>query len=346
MGKLRLFVFSILSALAFNNVNAQWNEVSLFPAETHCDTIFCGNYYITINIPAVSYKHKSVDYYEEGFFVTYPYTDSTFLFIHKGPNVTHPFCDTTQIKLLFEDNNMKCYYGRTNNCYIREIYYKKRKFTLSYMNVKKEDLLLFDSIVLSLKIIPDCKLEDSIMPANKTNYKISAFPLKHYHNKVTLFRLGYVYNDTNCSEPTPMDSLAFKNYISEYSIRGSELACSLERKGMMHIDTIIYGVNVLKLYVSQNANRYVVYSIIPTENEATTKKRNTEIISQNKMYYLELTPYFNTESEDYHSRGLYIDGYVIKDYGLPLEEWVNVYTANNLIGWHISSKSKKREDSK
>lgn len=73
------------------------------------------------------------------------------------------------------------------------------------------------------------------------------------------------------------------------------------------------------------------------ENEATKKKRNTEIISQNKMYYFELNPYFNTESEDYHSRGLYIDGYVIKDYGLPLEEWVNVYTANNLIGWHISS---------
>ena len=207
-------------------------------------------------------------------------------------------------------------------------------------------LLFFTTIVLEMSCgcMKCCengqgKQYDSIMSAHKTNYKISAFPLKHYHNKVTLIRLGYVYNDTNCSQPTAMDSLAFKNYITEYSIRGSELACSLERKGMMHIDTIIYGVNVLKLYVSHNANRYVVYSIIPTENEATKKKRNTEIISQNKMYYFELTPYFNTESEDYHSRGLYIDGYVIKDYGLPLEEWVNVYTAKNLAGWYISSTS-------
>lgn len=155
MDRMILFLFSLFCVYSINSVNAQYVDTNLIQDKSHCDTISCGDYYLTIYIPEIMYKNKLIDYYEEGFFVMYPYKDSVYFFVHKGYNVTHPFCDTSRIKLIFEDDNIKCFFGGNNNCYVKEIYYKKRMFTMSYVNVKKEDVFKFDSIVSSLTIIPN-----------------------------------------------------------------------------------------------------------------------------------------------------------------------------------------------
>ena len=157
-GQNNSFIFALLCAYSINSICAQFNDTNpIRDRSSHFDTIPCGEYYLTLCVPELLYRNKLVDYYEEGFFVVYPYKDSAYLFVHKGHNVIHPFCDTSQIKLKLEDDNMTCYWGQTNNRFIKEIYYKKRKFTMSYVNVKKDDLLRFDSIVSSLTITTNLK---------------------------------------------------------------------------------------------------------------------------------------------------------------------------------------------
>lgn len=148
-----LFLFPLFCVYSINSVNAQNGDTYPIQDKSHRDTISFGDYYLTFNIPEILYKNKLFDYYEEGVFVMYPYKDSAYFFVHKGHNVTHPFCDTSRILLISEDDNMICYWVERNNCYIKEIYYKKGMFTLSYVNIKKEDVLKFDSIVSSLTII-------------------------------------------------------------------------------------------------------------------------------------------------------------------------------------------------
>ena len=209
-------------------------------------------------------------------------------------------------------------------------YYRKDKVDYSLLLSFKQR----DSIANSWKKVAEEYVDDSISNSIQIHYQISADSLSHFHNKVTITRVREIINDTGNYKPLAMDTLSYKRYLTEYSILDTVLLLSLEKKGMMHIDSIIYGVNVVKLYVSQDTNRYVVYSVVPDGNKSNKEKRMRERIFEDKMYYMELTPYFNTESTDYHNRGLYVNGFVIKDYELPLQEWKNVYTTKSIEGYY------------
>lgn len=145
-------IFHLICALSFSQVIAQHNDVNSLLEKTESDTVSCGEYTLIINVPRISLKHKSFFQYEEGFFVTYPYIDSAYLFIHDGHNMTRPFCDTSLIKMISENDTLKCYYGTCGNYSTKEVYYKKEKLTISYVNIKREDLPLFDNVISSLKI--------------------------------------------------------------------------------------------------------------------------------------------------------------------------------------------------
>ena len=154
---MKCFIYYLFLAMTINQIQAQ-EDGGCLGARYH-DTISMGEYSLVIEVPRISLSHKSVYQYEEGFFITYPYIDSAYLFIHKGYNIKRPFCDTTQIMLVSEDKNLKCYYGVINDFYTKEIFYKKSKMTISYVNVKEKYLSLFDRIVSSLEFIP-CREED------------------------------------------------------------------------------------------------------------------------------------------------------------------------------------------
>lgn len=153
MDKVICFISYLVFVLATNQAQAQ--EDSYLGAGFH-DTLSLGEYSLVIDVPQISLNHKSAHQYEEGFLITYPYIDSAYLFIHKGYNIKRPFCDTTQIKLVSEDKNLKCYYGVINDSYTKEVFYKTSKITISYVNVKEKYLSLFDGIISSLEFIPCC----------------------------------------------------------------------------------------------------------------------------------------------------------------------------------------------
>lgn len=159
MDRIRIFISYLIFALVINQIQAQNNDGVMHFNVGYHDTISTGECSLVIDVPIISLKHKSINQYEEGFFITYPYLDSAYLFIHKGYNIKRPFCDTTQIKLISEDEVLKCYYGVINDLYSKEVYYKKSKITISYVNVRERDLLLFDKIIASLTFIP-CSSEN------------------------------------------------------------------------------------------------------------------------------------------------------------------------------------------
>lgn len=154
MDRVICFITYLVLSLSINQIQAQKEGVR-YGAGYH-DTISMGEYSLVIDVPQISLNHKFVYQYEEGFFITYPYIDSAYFFIHKGYNIKRPFCDTTQIMLVSEDKNLKCYYGVINDFYTKEVFYKKSKITASYVNVKEEYLSLFDGIISSLEFIPCC----------------------------------------------------------------------------------------------------------------------------------------------------------------------------------------------
>ena len=82
---------------------------------------------LTITVPEISLINKSIYQYEEGFFVTYPYKDSSYLYIHYGYNVTKPFCDTTNVKKIVENDTIICYYGTFRGLFNKEIFFKEKK---------------------------------------------------------------------------------------------------------------------------------------------------------------------------------------------------------------------------
>ena len=216
-------------------------------------------------------------------------------------------------------------------------YYRKNLVDYSLLLSFKQR----DSVANSWKEAAENYVDDSLSNSIHIHNNISADSLSHFHNKVIIQRVSEITNDTDNCKPLVMDSLSYKSYLTEYSIQNSVLSLALERKGMMHIDSILYGVNVIKIIVSQDTNRYVVYSIIPDGKKTKNGNRKRERIFEGKMYYMELTPYFNTESTDYHNRGLYVNGFVVKDYELLLQEWKNVYTTNSLEGYYYYTKRKK-----
>lgn len=143
----------LILVLAINHIQAQVDGKCL-GAGSH-DTISMGKRSLVIDVSQISLNHKAVYHYEEGFFITYLYIDSANLFIHNGHNTKRPFCDTTQIKLVSEDSDRKCYYGVINNLYTKEVYYKQSNVTISYVNVTEKDLSLFDGIISSIELIPN-----------------------------------------------------------------------------------------------------------------------------------------------------------------------------------------------
>lgn len=149
-----IIIVCIICFFPFNYSQAQQNK-NLTIIDTLCiDTFFCDGYSLSLQVPHILYTHKLYYQYEEGFFMTYPYKDSAYIFVHKGYNAKRPFCDTTHIKLFFENDTIKCYYGVLNNVFCKEIYYKERGITISYVNIREEDLLLFEKIISTLRFIP------------------------------------------------------------------------------------------------------------------------------------------------------------------------------------------------
>lgn len=154
MGRIIAVILCFLfESIVFNQLYAQRTKDAFDGRDSCCDTILCGSQSLVINIPRFSFNHKSIYQYEEGFFVTYPFKDSAYLFIHQGYNSVRPFCDTTQVKLVLKDDIKLCRYGSFGNLFTKEIYYKKGKITISYVNVKRDELPFFDSIISSLQIL-------------------------------------------------------------------------------------------------------------------------------------------------------------------------------------------------
>lgn len=150
MERLIIIIFYLVCISSFSHIQAQHNKNHHAISDFCSDTIICKEYSLSIKVPVVSYKHKCYYQYDEGFYMLYPYQDSAYLFIHKGYNVLRPFCDTNKIKSTFENDTLKHYYGIHNNLFFNEIYYKERQLTISFVNVRKEDVLLFDNIIQSL----------------------------------------------------------------------------------------------------------------------------------------------------------------------------------------------------
>ena len=82
MKKIKQFFLTTLVLICFSLTYAQGLVT---------DTVFCEGYYIILQVPSLSYKHATIQKYEEGFFKTYPNLDSSYVFIFKGSMVKLPF---------------------------------------------------------------------------------------------------------------------------------------------------------------------------------------------------------------------------------------------------------------
>lgn len=198
-----------------------------------------------------------------------------------------------------------------------------------------------DSITNSWKEVAQCYVDDSVTKSIQLHHTISAFPLNHYRNRININTEATIVNDTNSHMLQSKDIFDYRDYLKEYSILDSALAFSFEIKGMMRIDSIIYGINVVRFHISQDSNRYVVYSVVPNKKESERYIGKTERLFEGKTYYLELTPYFNIYDTNYHNRGLYVNGFVIRDLELPYQEWINVYISKNIIGYRYYKSKRK-----
>lgn len=154
MVRIRKIIVYLICNLTFIYAQAQHNESTPYIDSLCCDTIICDSYLMLVKVPCISYLHKTYYQYDEGFFMTYPYRDSAFFYIHKGHNVRQPFLDTSQKGIFFENDTLQCHYGICNNVFYKEIFYKERKVTISYVNIKEEDVLLFDRIISTLVFYP------------------------------------------------------------------------------------------------------------------------------------------------------------------------------------------------
>lgn len=154
MERIKPTIFIVFFTLAFCHSKAQYYNDTFISENIYEDTIYCGKDSFIINVPKISKKQKIYFQYEEGMFVTYPFFDTTYLFIHIGYNVTTPFCDTNKVRLTTNNDSLICYYGADGELFTKEIFNKKTGVTISYVNVKEEELPLFDSILSSLKMLP------------------------------------------------------------------------------------------------------------------------------------------------------------------------------------------------
>ncbi|MBR3959165.1 MAG: hypothetical protein IKJ81_03845 [Bacteroidales bacterium] len=157
--------------------------------------------------------------------------------------------------------------------------------------------------------------------------KLSAIPLWFYHNKVKVFRvceIDPISGKINSAQY--LDSLQYKQRLLRFSTQCSE-DDRVSIEGVMTIDSILYGYNVFRIDVTHDSTKYHIYSL------KSRKKRHIKDIAVGESYYLKIKPYFFQDSTDeYHNSGLYLNGYVIRDYDLELQEWKHVCTSNSIDG--------------
>lgn len=140
---------------------AQSGESRFEISNTCRDTISCNNELLIITLPIILYKYKSVEVYEEGRFVIYPYRDSAYIFIHNGANTIRPFCDTSFVNKKVDNDSLVYYCGHYADYWTQEIYFKSRGITISCVNFREDELPIFDYIISNLKfaLIPKYSLE-------------------------------------------------------------------------------------------------------------------------------------------------------------------------------------------
>lgn len=147
----------LLFSFAVFLINIQMSEGQ------YCDSIFidttlCGNNQVIIKIPLSSLGKSRISkqFYEEGHFKTFNFRcDSVHISLHYGAMVTRPFCKSKNV--FFEvknmDNNHTVFYGKENNLYFREDWYKSHYITIMYDFVSANNKFLFDTILDSIEIV-------------------------------------------------------------------------------------------------------------------------------------------------------------------------------------------------
>lgn len=119
------------------------------------DTIKIGNRTILLKVPYISSIFKQTYNYEEGYYVDYPFIDSSLLFIHVGSMVEIPFYTKFQYCDLEEEirkNNLISFIGKCGINYFREDYYEQYRITVVYKNISSNYVFLFNSIMDNIHI--------------------------------------------------------------------------------------------------------------------------------------------------------------------------------------------------
>ncbi|MBP6977301.1 MAG: hypothetical protein PHD61_04765 [Bacteroidales bacterium] len=130
-------------------------------AQEKVDTIFFGNYYLLIKI--FEPNTKTFTSYEEGFFITFSFLDSSIITIQYGPMVQKPLTSTDSCQILSEfvlDEEIKIIKGICTNTakhlknvyYFREESYSRYNLSILYENVSCPNIKLFDNILDNIKI--------------------------------------------------------------------------------------------------------------------------------------------------------------------------------------------------
>ncbi len=87
-------------------------------------------------------------HYAEGYFYTVTYQDSSSLIFHCGLSVIKPFIEEKYY--IITDSTFNRFYRErsgyniTNHLFWKERFYFKNKFTILYLNVRKNDIPTFD----------------------------------------------------------------------------------------------------------------------------------------------------------------------------------------------------------
>lgn len=159
--------------------------------------------------------------------------------------------------------------------------------------------------------------------------RLSAIPLWFYHYRVSSFRFCEMSTESNEQHRQSnclLDSVQYKQSLLCYSTQ-IDSGDSICIEGVMRVDSIIYGYNVYRIDVTFDSNKYYIFSI------PSRVRRNDKEIFQGNSYYMKIKPYFYQDSNsDFHNRGLYIKGYVVRDYDLEYFEWKKVCTSNSISG--------------
>ena len=208
------------------------------------------------------------------------------------------------------------------------------------MNVNSKIYMLMSFIMLSgcsPKSFPIVAPEPITILQINTREIPYAFPLSYYHNRVCVFNTDIVYDtDDVYIAPVPFDSSSYRNRLLEYSTSNDVNPEKLLIKGLMIVDSIIEGINVYKLIVDYESEKYYGYSLYT--NNVTKRSKRMDV---GKAYYMEILPYYYQDPDNYNNCGLYYDGYVIEDHTLPIYKWKYVCTTKWISGIKYTPETKK-----